>query len=77
MTADAHPPVISVMLAVRGATVAARWYAQAPGPGTRQPRDWYVVRVVHVRQAVIPVGDSLFVTSHWLGSRFHRVGLAA
>jgi PhnB protein len=31
MTADAHPPVISVMLAVPDATAAARWYAQAIG----------------------------------------------
>jgi PhnB protein len=31
MTADAHLPVISVMLAVPDATAAARWYAQALG----------------------------------------------
>jgi PhnB protein len=31
MTADAHPPVISVMLAVPDASAAARWYAQALG----------------------------------------------
>ena len=31
MTADAHRPVISVMLAVPDATAAARWYAQALG----------------------------------------------
>jgi PhnB protein len=31
MTADAHPPVISVMLAVPDAAAAARWYAQALG----------------------------------------------
>jgi len=29
MTAEAHPPVISVMLAVPDATAASRWYAQA------------------------------------------------
>ena len=31
MTADAHPPVISVMLAVPNAAIAARWYARALG----------------------------------------------
>jgi PhnB protein len=31
MTADAHPPVISVMLAVPDAGAAARWYAEALG----------------------------------------------
>ena len=31
MTAGAHPPVISVMLAVPDASAAARWYAQALG----------------------------------------------
>lgn len=31
MTAQAHPPVISVMLAVPDATAAARWYARALG----------------------------------------------
>jgi PhnB protein len=31
MTAGAHPPVISVMLAVPSAAAAARWYAQALG----------------------------------------------
>jgi PhnB protein len=31
MTDDAHPPVISVMLAVPDAGAAARWYAQAMG----------------------------------------------
>jgi PhnB protein len=31
MTAEAHPPVISVMLAVPDATAAARWYARALG----------------------------------------------
>jgi PhnB protein len=31
MTAEAHPPVISVMLAVPDATAAAGWYAQALG----------------------------------------------
>jgi PhnB protein len=31
MTADVHPPVISVMLAVPDAGAAARWYAQALG----------------------------------------------
>jgi len=31
MTADVHPPVISVMLAVTDAAAAARWYAQALG----------------------------------------------
>ncbi len=31
MTAEAHPPVISVMLAVPDAAAAARWYAQALG----------------------------------------------
>jgi PhnB protein len=31
MTAEAHPPVISVMLAVSDAAAAARWYAQALG----------------------------------------------
>jgi uncharacterized glyoxalase superfamily protein PhnB len=31
MTAEAHPPVISVMLAVADATAAARWYAEGLG----------------------------------------------
>src|ERR1700745_2008336 len=31
MTADAHPPVISVMLAVSDAAAAAAWYAEALG----------------------------------------------
>jgi uncharacterized glyoxalase superfamily protein PhnB len=31
MTADAHPPVVTVMLAVPDAATAARWYAQALG----------------------------------------------
>jgi len=31
MTTQAHPPVISVMLAVPDAAAAARWYAQALG----------------------------------------------
>jgi PhnB protein len=31
VTPDAHPPVISLMLAVPDATAAARWYAQALG----------------------------------------------
>jgi PhnB protein len=31
MTGDAHPPVISVMLAVPDAGAAARWYAEALG----------------------------------------------
>src|SRR5436305_10645120 len=31
MTAKAHPPVISVMLAVPDAAAAARWYAEALG----------------------------------------------
>ena len=31
MTAEAHPPVISVMLAVPDAAAAARWYGQALG----------------------------------------------
>ena len=31
MTTEAHPPVISVMLAVPDAAAAARWYAQALG----------------------------------------------
>jgi uncharacterized glyoxalase superfamily protein PhnB len=31
MAADAHPPVISLMLAVPDASAAARWYAQALG----------------------------------------------
>jgi PhnB protein len=34
MTAETHPPVISVMLAVPDAPAAARWYAQALGAGT-------------------------------------------
>src|SRR2546429_3806464 len=31
MTAKAHPPVISVMLAVPDAAAAARWYSEAVG----------------------------------------------
>ena len=31
MTDEAHPPVISVMLAVPDATAAARWYSEALG----------------------------------------------
>lgn len=31
MTAEAHPPVISVMLAVPDTTAAAQWYAQPLG----------------------------------------------
>lgn len=31
MTAEAHPPVISVMLAVSDAAAAARWYCEAVG----------------------------------------------
>lgn len=31
MTAEAHPPVISVMLAVPDAAAAARWYCEALG----------------------------------------------
>ena len=34
MTTEAHPPVISVMLAVPDAAAAARWYAQALGATT-------------------------------------------
>ena len=30
-TTEAHPPVISVMLAVPDATAAARWYSEALG----------------------------------------------
>jgi catechol 2,3-dioxygenase-like lactoylglutathione lyase family enzyme len=31
MTTEAHPPVISVMLAVPDAAAAARWYSEALG----------------------------------------------
>src|SRR5260370_21989801 len=74
MTPDAHPRVISVMLAVPEAAAAARWYAQAPGA----PQLWNLGGVVGLTVAGAPFFLGEPENNGWdtptaLGSRTVRV----
>lgn len=78
MTAEAHPPVISVMLAVPDAAAAARWYGQALGA----TKLWDLGGVVGLTVAGAPFSLGEPENNGWdfpaaLGSRTVRVEVFA
>lgn len=78
MTAEAHPPVISVMLAVPDAAAAARWYGQALGA----TKLWDLGGVVGLTVAGAPFFPGEPENNGWdfpaaLGSRTVRVEVFA